>query len=709
MTFTYCLHSEALLNTDLTRIGIFSNFNFNSHDADFKKLPDCPSCSPGYEKGSGTGLTFGVLFEYPFSSFFRAGLRASFNDHSGLLTRTEETTIFYEGEKDVAGRFEHRLEANIRTFGFEPYTQFRIIQNLYVGVGFYLGFTSTASYSQVEKLVFPTGSGTFLDSNGNDTKKRSRNEFSGDIKNASSTFLSIGGGISYEVPLNKERTILAEPRINYALGLSNIVNSIEVPKWSVNSFSAGIALKYVFRSKPETFKKYEKIERIDTIRKESESITVQLFAQGIVNRKTEVTQNENVELTTETFQRTDTIFVPVIVDLKPFITAVGVDSSGTEIQEPIFKIEEFLSTKIQPILNYLFFDEGSSVIPPRYEQLNKAETAVFKESNLFHNTTLQTYYDLLNVIGNRMAKKPDYKITLIGCNDGYSIEKDDGNLSRKRAEAVRDYLNHTWNISNDRISIETRNLPDKPSTPIQDPDKLEENRRVELYSDNDDLLKPIQYTDTMRVITPPTVRFKTDIISTNSVKNADIIVKNGDKVIKVIKSNAIAGKYTDWKLDEDIIIMKNVSNDLKYKLTVKDSKDNITSTNEKTIQFKVTTIKQKKKEKKGDKEIDRYSLILFDFDKADLEKNNLKIINDIKQKIKSTSDIYITGHTDRTGEDSYNLRLSIERAFATKKALGFPKAIAEGMGEKIILHDNDLPEGRFFCRTVNIIVETKLK
>jgi outer membrane protein OmpA-like peptidoglycan-associated protein len=155
--------------------------------------------------------------------------------------------------------------------------------------------------------------------------------------------------------------------------------------------------------------------------------------------------------------------------------------------------------------------------------------------------------------------------------------------------------------------------------------------------------------------------------------------------------------------------MKNVSNDLKYKLNVKDSKDNISSTNEKTIQFKVTTIKQKKKEKKGDKEIDRYSLILFDFDKADLEKNNLKIINDIKQKIKPTSDIYITGHTDRTGEDSYNLRLSIERAFATKKAMGFPKAIAEGVGEKIILHDNDLPEGRFFCRTVNIIVETKLK
>ena len=36
-------------------------------------------------------------------------------------------------------------------------------------------------------------------------------------------------------------------------------------------------------------------------------------------------------------------------------------------------------------------------------------------------------------------------------------------------------------------------------------------------------------------------------------------------------------------------------------------------------------------------------------------------------------------------------------------------ADARGLGEIDLLFNNDIPEGRFYCRTVNVMVETIMK
>ena len=51
-----------------------------------------------------------------------------------------------------------------------------------------------------------------------------------------------------------------------------------------------------------------------------------------------------------------------------------------------------------------------------------------------------------------------------------------------------------------------------------------------------------------------------------------------------------------------------------------------------------------------------------------------------------------------------NLKLSNERAQATARAIDFPAARVNGRGETT-LHDNDLPEGRFYSRTVDVVIE----
>jgi outer membrane protein OmpA-like peptidoglycan-associated protein len=71
----------------------------------------------------------------------------------------------------------------------------------------------------------------------------------------------------------------------------------------------------------------------------------------------------------------------------------------------------------------------------------------------------------------------------------------------------------------------------------------------------------------------------------------------------------------------------------------------------------------------------------------------------------------ITGSTDRLGEQQYNTDLSQRRANAVRNIiLGFqPQAkilSTRGVGASVLPYDNNFPEGRYYCRTVSILVKT---
>jgi outer membrane protein OmpA-like peptidoglycan-associated protein len=123
----------------------------------------------------------------------------------------------------------------------------------------------------------------------------------------------------------------------------------------------------------------------------------------------------------------------------------------------------------------------------------------------------------------------------------------------------------------------------------------------------------------------------------------------------------------------------------------------------------VITVVRKRREQIEDYEIERFSLILFDFDKAEIVGSNSKVVDFIASRTRPESQIEIRGYTDRTGDEMYNQQLSERRALATKAALNRSDAVAIGIGERQLLYDNDLPEGRFYCRTVQVTVKTKVK
>lgn len=104
----------------------------------------------------------------------------------------------------------------------------------------------------------------------------------------------------------------------------------------------------------------------------------------------------------------------------------------------------------------------------------------------------------------------------------------------------------------------------------------------------------------------------------------------------------------------------------------------------------------------------------FDFDKAVLKPEGKAKLEDLVSKLQGTDIevIVATGHTDWTGSDAYNQKLSERRAKAVKAFLvskGIPESrvFAEGKGERQPVADNRSREGRAKNRRVEVEVVGK--
>lgn len=101
----------------------------------------------------------------------------------------------------------------------------------------------------------------------------------------------------------------------------------------------------------------------------------------------------------------------------------------------------------------------------------------------------------------------------------------------------------------------------------------------------------------------------------------------------------------------------------------------------------------------------------FDFDKSVLKPEGRRKLDELASRLLATTleVVVATGHTDWTGSDSYNQRLSERRALAVKQYLaskGVPadRIFTEGKGEKQPVASNKTREGRAQNRRVEVEV-----
>jgi outer membrane protein OmpA-like peptidoglycan-associated protein len=147
-------------------------------------------------------------------------------------------------------------------------------------------------------------------------------------------------------------------------------------------------------------------------------------------------------------------------------------------------------------------------------------------------------------------------------------------------------------------------------------------------------------------------------------------------------------------------------------IEVEDKKGRIYKTHASTS---VRFIKREERvaKKKGYKVMEKYALILFEFNRAEIKDRNRAVLDRIVARINEipTAKISIMGHSDTIGKEAYNIDLSKRRAKAAFEMIVAGGAINsgnisyDGAGPHNPLFNNDLPEGRALNRTVTVTLE----
>lgn len=413
----------------------------------------------------------------------------------------------------------------------------------------------------------------------------------------------------------------------------------------------------------------------------------------------------------------ETALCPVTVSKKEVIhELIGSPYGQVSIEPNTVTIEELTTIDSSPLLNYVFFDTGKSQISERYSVLgNQAETKKFSESNL--RGAMEKHIQVLNILGKRLEEFPEAHISIVGCNSNYGVENDKIDLSRSRAEEVRAYLRYIWGINPSRIHVEARNLPAVASTNSLNEGRVE-NQRAEIYSDLPTILEPIKSTYVEETSDTKEFRISPQIQAGYGITDWEIqLVGDGSLIGSVKGKGALNTSYT---FDLKAIGLGKVGSykEIAAGIEVTDKKGQIY----KDVAAATSSVRFIKREervaqKMGYKVLEKYALILFDFNSSDIKERNKAIVDQIIERMKQfpAADVKVVGHTDNIGKEEYNLKLSERRAKAV-----YEQILAGGMtaGERLTyagagplnpIYDNSLPEGRALNRTVTVSLEYEKK
>ncbi|MBS1537161.1 MAG: OmpA family protein [Bacteroidetes bacterium] len=679
-------------------LGLYGAYNSTIHTADFRELPGFPNCCQQFTSASGSGFSLGGLHEFDINSYLSLQTRlgyATLGADFSVPQLIGNTPITRNGRDTTTPiTVNHFLGSTISTLSIEPTLALRVLERFKSRIGFNFGYLMTANFTQNETIVTPDNA-TFLG-----TGKSIRNEGSGDIPNKSALQFSGVMGISYELPIGGGAMV--EPDIRYQLPFTNISGVT----WKVGALQLGASLKFPIYPAPEIQIVHDTIYRRDTnvvpiVGLQKATLTkIRSLADVSVHRE------DNIERYTTTIYEEYRKEIPRNSRFELSLTAVGIEKNGVRQPQPTIRIEEIETEESFPLLPYIFFIEGdANLIETDVNRLKSDRTDKFSEDNLPRNT-LEIYKDLLNIVGSRLQKNPQAIITLTGTNNTIGGDKTTPNLSRSRAEEVKHYLQSVWNIAPERMNIAAQNLPQNAANNSNE-DGQSENRRVEISSSEIDILKPVVLKEIVRTANPPYVEITPKILSDSGVASWNMSIEQNGQILRSYRGigNPSIQRWDILEIPQPLVetpvVIQLEATDV---LGVKKSIDT-------NLAVKQLTIKKKRVELQNDKRIERFSLIVFDYNSATITKPNQRILEEVKRRILPNSEVTIAGYADRTGEQSYNQELTTRRCTEVQRYLGIAdnrvKLLPKGKSE--LLYDNTTSQGRNYSRTVQVIIETPVQ
>ncbi|MFA6128574.1 MAG: OmpA family protein [Bacteroidales bacterium] len=380
--------------------------------------------------------------------------------------------------------------------------------------------------------------------------------------------------------------------------------------------------------------------------------------------------------------------------------------------------------EIFPIRNYIFFKAGSTVIPDRYVLLRKDQVKDFKEDELElyrpknlsgrSDRQMVIYYNVINILGDRMGKNPTATIKLVGSSEN---GPQDGRLM---AESVKLYLVDVFGIEASRIVTEGR---DKPKIPSEQPGGVlelallrEGDQRVSIESNSPVLLMefqsgpdaPLRPVEIVRIQEAPIDSY----VSFDAAGGTEAFTSWS---MEITDKNGRVQNFGPYTQDRVTIPGKNIlgsETEGNYTVTMIGQTKSGKTVKQETSVHMVLWVPP------VNEEMTRFSII-YEFNDSKAILMYEKYITEIVvPRIPENGLVVIQGYTDIIGEDAYNQKLSLARANDVKDIMD--KALAKagrtdvkfevyGFGEdqNLVPFKNNYPEERFYNRTVLIDIIKK--
>lgn len=618
-----------------------------------------PSCCPEYGNIVSTSYEPGITLNYPFNYQWLLNARASYGFVSADFEAFQNVNVLVDGAS-TEGQSTFYLNNDFSFLNLDFNAMYTLDSKINFMAGPRIAFIMNANYDQKEVLTKPVDRGVFYNE-----QTRSRNELNGAIDNTAILLFGLNAGVSYRLPLNKRGSLFLVPELFYHLNFNKLVSDVD---WKMHSVNFGVAVEYRQPPPPPPPPPPPVNPPLPKMLK----------------------VRENPAISAD-------------------ISVMQLDEFGKKQDNIGVKIEDFISFNMRPLLNYVFFDENSAEIPNRYNRFTPKQAQSFDNKDLQNLSALETYYYVLDIYGKRLKDNPSENVTLVGTNQDFEDEKNNIELSKQRAESIAKYFKNVWQISDDRIKVQARNLP-KQFSRSDTITGLEENRRVEILV-SDDLSGSVLTVDTLRQISKTTFRFIPDYKAEAGLNEWKFVLKQGERILLEREGKDDIPNFFDWSFSTGDDDAPKNNQEIFYDLTITDKLGQKIKSKVKKINVEQLTVDRKRLERRKDKEYEYYSLILFPYGGADLGQEHRKVVDFVKDRLKENisqdnTQVKIFGFSDSVGDERINKRIATARAEAVYRRLNIKDAYYEGVGEDQLLYNNDLPEGRFYCRTVKIEVES---
>ncbi len=646
-------------------IGLFGGYQLNSHTVTLS--PTYFFADGGYPEGTsfgngdGNGLNLGALVEYPFSVFFAVGLRLGYMDRSGTMPLDYVNSVDVVGSdgSPVTATVHGELQTTLGYLNLTPHVKITPASlPLYAIAGIGVLYPISTDHQFIEVVTNPAD-GLFVR-----TDNRGRLVSLGSLPDASMHLAALAG-VGVDIPLSRSIILFAEGQ--YTLGLGDVVDNLRAgEEWKTSTLGGVVGIKVglggVAAPPPPT----------------------------VVMDTTTVAEAEP----------------------STNVKAAGVTPGGLS-DTVTMESRNVQAAEVHALLPYLFFEKDSATIPARYVQISRTERRSFEANRLERGNTIAVYHNILNIIGQRLR---EYKseLTIVGSMSRFET---DTSLPRRRAEAVRDYISSTWRIPDRKLKLVTTVLPENPS--LSEVDTFvaaRENQRVTFKSDDPRLLEPVRLLDTAYMAPAAEVRFyPPPLEDSTDIGQWSLDVQVGDSVIHGARTGfGPPPKEIQFNLENrpDLQFERPVA--ISSRLVLRDTmfmdratlkSDSVTLVQQGAYHVQRTV--------EGGNYVETYNLLLFHFDSSAVISFQDEAARIMDGRISPNSTVSVIGHTDEVGLPPYNKKLSLRRAEVALQALNIDAIGAKvdqvvGLGEKQLLYDNDLPEGRYYCRTVTVIIRTPI-